>query len=101
MESPVGWPRVRHNQPLQGTAEVVVCNGCACFSTLVFLILALVAAFYFQFRALARSTGSGGIGAISIGVGELFALFILFLPPIVLTLTWYFIRRTQDDAEAV
>jgi hypothetical protein len=65
----------------------------------VVLNVALGAGFvYLQYRRLsAPSTGSGGIGAVSIGIGELaFAILVLYLfgPPILLTVVWYFVRRS-------
>ena len=64
----------------------------------VFLTLGLVAAIiYVQFRRLraqAQGSGSGGIGAVSFGISELFAVIVLFLPPVVLFLAWLSARRT-------
>ena len=60
----------------------------------VMLDLILVAAYvYFKFRAMSHATGSGGIGAVTGAIGVLAAIGILLGPPIVLTVTWWFLRR--------
>jgi hypothetical protein len=51
---------------------------------------------YLQFRKLS-STGSPGIGAVSFGIDELvFAALLLYLfgPAILVTVVWYFVRRS-------
>jgi hypothetical protein len=62
------------------------------------LTAAYVAIFLFDlFRSQSQQTGAAGIGAVSVGIGEglaLVVLFILFGPPIVLAITWFFIRRS-------
>ena len=65
----------------------------------VVLNVAVTAGFvYLQFRKFSgQSTGSAGIGAVSFGINELvFAVLILYLfgPPILLTVVWYFVRRS-------
>ena len=40
------------------------------------------------------SSGSGGIGAVSGGIGVLSAIGILLGPPIILTVTWWLKRRS-------
>jgi hypothetical protein len=62
----------------------------------VVLTVVLVAAcIYIQFHRL-TSAGSAGVGAVSVsaGIGELVVAFlVLFAPPIVLALIWFFARR--------
>lgn len=61
----------------------------------VLLSVLLVAAWIaFQFRGLAGSSGSGsgGIGAVSIGI-NVFMLLIPFGPPFVLFIAWLIARR--------
>jgi hypothetical protein len=41
-----------------------------------------------------RTAGSGGIGAV--GMGLVFPVLYLFGPPILLTLMWYALRRSED-----
>jgi hypothetical protein len=61
----------------------------------ILLTLALVTAFLFiQFYRLSQSTGSAGIGVVSFGINTLLAPLVLFGPPIVLTVIWFFLRRT-------
>jgi hypothetical protein len=60
----------------------------------IFLCVLLTAAWLaFQFRGLwaASSTGSGGIGAVSVGLNAI-TLVIPFGPPIVLILAWLVAR---------
>jgi len=61
------------------------------------LNVALAAGFgYLQFRTLS-STGSAGIGAVSVGIDELVvAVLVLYLfgPPILVTIVWYLVRRS-------
>jgi hypothetical protein len=57
----------------------------------VVLNVALAVAFLF---VSFRSAGSGGIGAVSMGL--VFPVIYLFGPPILLTLLWYALRRTAD-----
>lgn len=60
----------------------------------VALIVGLAAAYiYIQFWHQANATGSGGLGAVSVGASELFVLVIVFGPPIALALTWFVVRR--------
>ena len=46
---------------------------------------------------LAASSGSAGIGAVSMGVSEIL-LWLVVLPPIVLVLTWLIVRRFGRSA---
>ncbi len=56
---------------------------------ILFCVLLTAAWLLFQFRGLwaATSTGSGGIGAVSVGVSA-FTLVIPLGPPILLILAW-------------
>jgi hypothetical protein len=52
---------------------------------------------YLQFRKRSSVTGSAGIGAVSFGIDEVFLgvlILYLFGPSILLTLVWYFVRRS-------
>jgi hypothetical protein len=61
----------------------------------IVVIPALVAAyFYLQLRRQTESAGSVGIGAVFFDINVLLLFLVLFLPPIVLALSWYFMRRT-------
>jgi hypothetical protein len=63
----------------------------------VLLSILLVAAWIaFQFRSVGDSSaGSGGIGAVSIGISVfIFTQLIPFGPPIVLFLAWLIARRS-------
>jgi hypothetical protein len=71
----------------------------AATSALWFVLnVALAAGFvYLQFRKRSSVSGSAGIGAVSFGIDELvFAVLILYLfgPPILVTVVWYFVRRS-------
>jgi hypothetical protein len=58
------------------------------------LVLALTAlSFYLLVRGQWQSSGSGGIGAVSGGIGVLTVFGVLFGPPIVLLVAWYMLRR--------
>jgi hypothetical protein len=57
------------------------------------LAAAYLAYLYTQFRRQSQSSGSGGIGAVSFGIGP-FAVLVPFGPPIVLTVIWLFLRRS-------
>jgi len=60
----------------------------------VVLNVALIAAaIYIWFRWQTRRTGSGGIGAVSVGVEPLLLMFYLFGPPILLIVIWFVLRR--------
>jgi hypothetical protein len=66
------------------------------------LTVGLAAAYFFLglylvFRRESQSTGSAGIGAVSVGISEaLVPILVLVLlgPPIGLLLTWWFLRRS-------
>jgi hypothetical protein len=61
----------------------------------VVLIVALAAGFiYWQIRAAMAQSGSGGIGAVSTGLGPLIIILaILIGPPAILMTTWLVLRR--------
>jgi hypothetical protein len=59
-------------------------------------VLAFVAYLLYQFRELFdASSGSGGVGAVSIGLSLLVVPAALLLPPIVLTAAWGIARRSR------
>jgi hypothetical protein len=60
----------------------------------VVLNVALIAAaIYIRFRWETRGAGSGGIGAVSFGVGLVFPVLYLFGPPVALIVIWFIARR--------
>lgn len=61
---------------------------------IVFLVVAYFGAIYVRVRRQAKQIGAGGIGAVSGGFGEWFALAVLFVPPLGLVVAWYFLRRS-------
>jgi len=62
---------------------------------IVFSLLSVVAWVAFPLiRAMLSSSGSGGIGAVSVGVSEL-PLAIPIIPPIVLLLAWLISRSRR------
>ena len=62
---------------------------------IVFSLLSVVAWVAFPLiRAMLSSPGSGGIGAVSVGVSEL-ELAIPIIPPIVLLLAWLISRSRR------
>jgi hypothetical protein len=64
----------------------------------VVLNVALAAGFvYLQFRKISSGSGSAGIGAVSFGFNALVVVALilyLFGPPILVTVVWYFVRRS-------
>jgi hypothetical protein len=61
----------------------------------VVLIVALGAGFlYWQIRAAMAESGSGGIGAVSGGLGPLIIILAVVIgPPVVLMTAWLVLRR--------
>jgi hypothetical protein len=56
---------------------------------------AAAASFYLLIRYQASSTGSGGIGAVSVAPNALDVVATLFGPPILLILAWLYRRRRK------
>lgn len=68
--------------------QIVLASGAWFVMTIVIAACWLFVTFWLQ----ARSSGSGGIGAVSFGVNTLF-LAIPVLPPILLAIAWLIVRR--------
>jgi hypothetical protein len=67
--------------------------GLASSLWVVLNVVLVAAASYIWFRWQTRGSGSGGIGAVSIGFGPIFPVLYLFGPPAVLIVIWYVLRR--------
>ena len=64
-------------------------------------VLAFVAWIVFQLRGpLIGLSGSGGVGAVSVGINELI-LAIPVVPPILLVLAWLIARARRNSPQAV
>jgi hypothetical protein len=67
----------------------------------VFCVVSIVAWIVFQLSApVLGSSGSAGVGAVSVGISELI-LAIPVVPPIVLFLAWLVARSRRSSPQAV